>query len=269
MLRNVVGGPLVEIYPVNDTKQRSKLKRAMDGIIKDLCDDTGFEVPDLTKNSQGPLLFKKKSLVNRVGDLEGKVADLGIGMTDLVDSYSKHSSYVSQKIRDEMDNVNRTAELHWGRTQAFEKHCADQFSAAKVVIDRTNQRIDETNHRFSRFEFETVQFQTETNKRMDQSDKKFERLDQEVHNLKVGLADVVRRLNFTECVTGGTIADMDIDRMGTDCGIGDGDRFNGCSSRTADVAAGIGFTAYNALKHPSNFETNNKTGFDTFMDTDM
>ena len=168
-----------------------------------------------------------------------------------------------------MDNVNRTAELHWSRTQAFEKHCAHQFSAAKVVIDRTNQRIDETNHRFSRFEFETVQFQTETNKRMDQSDKKFERLDQEVHNLKVGLADVVRRLNFTECVTGGTIADMDIDRMGTDGGIGDGDRFNGCSSRTADVAAGTGFTAYNALKHPSNFETNNKTEFDTFMDTDM
>ena len=100
MLRNVVGGPLVEIYPVNDTKQRSKLKRAMDGIIQDLCDDRGFEVPDLTKNSQGPLLFKKKSLVNRVGDLEGKVADLGIGMTDLVDSYSKHSSYVSDKIRD-------------------------------------------------------------------------------------------------------------------------------------------------------------------------
>ena len=274
MLRNIVSGPLVEIYPVNDTKQRNKLRRAMDGIIKDLCDERGFDVPDLSKNMQGPLMFKKKSLVNRVGDLEDKVicvgdledrvAELENGVNGLADSYTKQSSFSSHKILAQMEVIDR----QWARIHAFEKHCADQFNAAKSEIDRSNQR-DETNHRFSRFEFETVQFQTDTNKRMDQSDKRCERLDQKMYSLEVGLADVVRRLTFSESVTGGTVADMDIDRMGTDCGIGDSDRFNGCSSRSADFAAGMSFTAYNALKYPSSFETNNKEGDDTFMDTDL
>ena len=273
MLRNIVSGPLVEIYPVNDTKQRSKLRRAMDGIIKDLCDERGFDVPDLTKNMHGPLMFKKKSLVNRVGDLEDKVncvgdlkdrvAELENGLTAFADSSTKQSAFSSQRILAQMEHSNR----QWDRVYALEKHIAHQFNGAKSEIDRSNQRIDETNHRFSRHEFETVQFQSNTTKRMDQSDKRCERLHEKMYSLEDGLADVVRRLTFCERVTGGTVTDMDTDRLGTDYGIGDSDRFNGCSSRSADFASGMGFTAYNALKYPSGLETNNKEG-DTFMDTD-
>lgn len=69
-----------------------------------------------------------------------------------------------------------------------------------------------------------------------------------MYSLEDGLADVVRCPTFCERSTGGMVTDMDIDGLGTYCGIGDNDRFNGCSSRSADFAAGMGFTAYNCAQ---------------------
>jgi hypothetical protein len=152
VLQNLIGGSLQEFCLIITTSQGSKLKRAMNEIIKVLCHKRGIDAPDLMANIQGPLIFMKKSVVNRVGDLEGNVAYLG------ADVNAKSSVYVSQKLHDKIDNMTHFMDANWYQNEAFEKHCVDQVKASNGAINHVNKRNNKINNCFSQFAFKTVQF---------------------------------------------------------------------------------------------------------------